>query len=89
MSSRMKYENNTIMIEIKKNPEKSGKENITDRIISILIDADSNDKDYNNAIEDYKDLGGIDEIAKIMGWDISAKRNWINKIQNVNAIKTN
>lgn len=64
-------------------------ENITDKILSILIDSDSNDKDYNDAIEDYNELGAIDGIAKIMGWNDSAKRNWMTKIQNVNAIKVN
>lgn len=64
-------------------------ENITDNILSILIDADSNDKEYNNAIEDFNELGGIDGVAVIMKWDNPAKQNWLNKIINVNAIKTN
>jgi DNA-binding transcriptional regulator GbsR (MarR family) len=64
-------------------------ENITDKILNILIDSDSDDKEYNNAIEDYNELGAIDGIAKIMCWDDSAKSNWLKKIINVNAIKTN
>jgi hypothetical protein len=65
-------------------------ENITDKILSILIDYNSNDKDYNNAIEDFNnELGGIDGVGVIMKWDDSAKKNWLNKIISVNAIKTN
>jgi len=64
-------------------------EKITDKILSTLIDADSNNKDYNNALEDFNELGGIDGVGIIMKWDSGAKNNWLNKIINVNAIKTN
>lgn len=76
------YTNNTTAA-----PEAS-LENIIDKLLNILIDADSNNKEYNNAIEDYHDIGGVDEIAKIMNWDSSVKRNWLSKIQNINLIKS-
>ena len=63
-------------------------ENIIDNILNILIDSNSSNKEYNNAIEDYHDIGGVDEIAKIMNWDTSVKRNWLSKIQNINLIKS-
>jgi hypothetical protein len=64
-------------------------ENITDKILTILIDTESNSKDYNNALEDFNELGGIDGVGIIMKWDSAAKKNWMTRIINVNAIKTN
>ena len=61
---------------------------VFDNILNILIDSNSSNKEYNNAIEDYHDIGGVDEIAKIMNWDTSVKRNWLSKIQNINLIKS-
>jgi len=37
INSRTKYESNTIRIDIKKTPEKSGKENIKDKIIIAIV----------------------------------------------------
>lgn len=63
-------------------------QNIIQKVLDILIDANSTDEDYNNAIEDFKDLGGINGIAADMGWDDSVKENWYRRIKNVNAIIT-
>lgn len=67
----------------KTKPEK----NIAQSILDILIDYDSDIKKYNNAIDDFNDLGGIDAIAKIMEWDETQQKNWEYKIQNVYNIK--
>jgi hypothetical protein len=53
-----------------------------------LIDYSVDIKKYNQAIEDYNDLGGIDSIAVSMGWDDDQKQNWKNKILNVYSFKT-
>lgn len=60
---------------------------ITYKILDVLIDYDADIKKYNNAVEDYNELGGIDEIAKIMNWDDSQKFKWLRRIENVNLIK--
>jgi hypothetical protein len=62
--------------------------NITERILDVLIDADSKLDDYNSAIEDYNELGGVDGIAEILIWDDSVKEQWHKRIKNINLIKT-
>jgi hypothetical protein len=61
---------------------------ITQKILDTLIDHSVDIKKYNQAIEDYNDLGGIDSIAVSMGWDDDQKQNWKNKILNVYSFKT-
>ena len=56
-------------------------------ILDILTDYDVDIKKYNDAIEEYNELGGIEYIADIMEWDNSVKLKWNQKIINVNAIK--
>jgi hypothetical protein len=63
------------------------KKNIATRVLHILVDADSSMDKYNNAIEDFNELGGLSGIAKIMEWDESQKSNWSRKIQNIYSIK--
>jgi hypothetical protein len=56
-------------------------------ILDILTDYDVDIKKYNEAIEDYNEIGGIDEIAKIMEWDDNQKEKWKQKILNIYSIK--
>ena len=61
--------------------------NITQKILDILIDTESDIPSYNRAIEDYNELGGIDGVSNIMDWDFAQKQNWNYKIQNVYSVK--
>ncbi len=65
----------------------SSEENIAYKVLSILIDYESDIKSYNNAIEDYNSLGGIDGISENLDWDEHQKLNWTKRIQSVNSIK--
>lgn len=62
-------------------------QNISKKILDILIDTESDIQNYNKAIEDYNELGGIDGISEIMKWDSTQKQNWNKQIHNVYAIK--
>lgn len=66
---------------------KKNSNGIISKILDTLIDYDVDIKKYNDAIEDYNALGGIDEIAKTMGWDEDQKQKWKQKILNVYNIK--
>jgi len=61
--------------------------NITYKVLDILIDYDSDIKKYNNAIDDYNELGGIDGISEILGWDEVVKNKWNQRIQSVYSFK--
>ena len=61
--------------------------NITYKVLDILIDYDSDIKKYNNAIDDYNELGGIDGISELLGWDEVVKNKWNQRIQSVYAHK--
>ena len=61
--------------------------NITYKVLDILIDYDSDIKKYNNAIDDYNELGGIDGIAEILNWDEVVKNKWNQRIQSVYSFK--
>ena len=65
----------------------SSSQSIASKVLDILIDYDSDIQKYNNAIEDYQSLGGIDGISKIMKWNESQKEKWSKRIQTVNSIK--
>jgi biotin operon repressor len=60
---------------------------IAEKILDTLTDYDSDIIKYNNAIEDYNELGGIDGISEILEWDTTIKSNWNKRIQNVYAVK--
>lgn len=65
----------------------SSSQSIASKVLDILIDYDSDIQKYNNAIEDFESLGGIDGIAETMNWDESQKEKWSRRIQTVNSIK--
>ena len=65
----------------------SASQSIASKVLDILIDYNSDIQTYNNAIEDFESLGGIDGIAETMKWDESQKEKWIKRIQTVNSIK--
>jgi len=68
-------------------PKAGNTKNITEKILDILVDANIPVAIYNKAINDYNELGGIDGISEIMGWDSFQKSNWYNKIININQVK--
>jgi hypothetical protein len=55
--------------------------------VNILANANSLDIDYDNAVEYWKELGGINGVSKIMGWDSEQKLNWENKLNNIYSTK--
>jgi DNA-binding transcriptional regulator GbsR (MarR family) len=61
--------------------------NITEKIVDVLVDYESDIVKYNRAIDDMNELGGIDGISEILEWDDKVKENWKIKIQNVYNIK--
>jgi hypothetical protein len=77
--------------EYKYENEYKGKGNtkgIAMKIIDVLIDADSDDVLYKRAVEDWKELGGINGISEIMEWDEGQKSKWNEKLNNIYHIKT-
>jgi hypothetical protein len=67
---------------------KGSTKGIAMKIIDVLMDADSDDLLYKRAVEDWKELGGINGISEIMGWDESQKSKWNEKLNNIYHIKT-
>lgn len=63
------------------------KKNIALKVLNILVDYDSDIIKYNNAIEDFNEMGGLSGISDIMEWDDSQRNNWEQKIKNVYSIK--
>lgn len=61
--------------------------NIAEKILDVLIDYDSEIKEYNLAIEDFNELGGIDGISEILEWEPPVKSKWNSRIQNVYSLK--
>jgi len=61
--------------------------NITLKILDILIDYDSDIIKYNNAIDDFNELGGINGISEILEWDEVVKNKWHQRIQSVYHLK--
>jgi len=51
---------------------------IDNKILDILIDRniDTDNKKFITALEYYNEIGGLNNIAKIMNWDDSQKNNW-------------
>ena len=69
------------------NSSSGSNKKIAEKILDTLTDYDSNIIKYNNAIEDFNELGGIDGISELLEWDATIKSNWNRKIQNVYSIK--
>lgn len=66
---------------------KGNTKNITERVLDILMDADSDDLQYKRAVDDWNELGGINGVAEIMEWNEIQKTNWKTKLDNVYHIK--
>ena len=62
--------------------------NIVEKVLDVLMNADSEDSKYNRAVEDWKELGGINEVSEIMEWDDTQKSNWDYKLNTIYKIKT-
>ena len=67
---------------------KGNTKNIAERLLDILMDADSDDLKYNRAVEDWRELGGIDGVSELLEWDESQKNNWKTKLETIYKIKT-
>jgi len=75
------------MEQLKPKHRENNMKNIASKIIDILVDYESDIKKYNNAIDDFNEIGGIDSVAEIMGWDDSVKSKWNQRILNVYELK--
>jgi hypothetical protein len=67
---------------------KGNTKNIAERLLDVLMDADSDDIKYHRAVEDWRELGGIDGVTELLEWDESQKNNWKNKLETIYKIKT-
>ena len=67
---------------------KGNTKNIAERLLDVLMDADSDDYKYNRAVEDWRELGGIEGVSELLQWDESQKNNWKNKLETIYKIKT-
>ena len=67
---------------------KGNTKNIAERLLDVLMDADSDDLKYNRAVEDWRELGGIEGVSELLEWDESQKNNWKNKLETIYKIKT-
>jgi hypothetical protein len=67
---------------------KGNTKNIAERLLDVLMDADSDDYKYNRAVEDWRELGGIEGVSELLEWDESQKNNWKNKLETIYKIKT-
>jgi hypothetical protein len=67
---------------------KGNTKNIAERLLDVLMNADSDDLKYNRAVEDWRELGGIDGVSELLEWDESQKNNWKNKLETIYKIKT-
>jgi hypothetical protein len=70
---------------IDKNTDKNKR--MAENTVNILANANALDIDYDNAVEYWKELGGINGVSKIMGWDDEQKLNWENKLNNIYSTK--
>ena len=70
---------------IDKNIDKNKR--MAENTVNILANANSLDIDYDNAVEYWKELGGINGVSEIMGWDDEQKVNWENKLNNIYSTK--
>jgi hypothetical protein len=67
---------------------KGNTKNIAERLLDVLMDADSDDIKYHRAVEDWRELGGIEGVSELLEWDESQKNNWKNKLETIYKIKT-
>ena len=67
---------------------KGNTKNIAERLLDVLMDADSDDIKYHRAVEDWRELGGIDGVSELLEWDESQKNNWKTKLETIYKIKT-
>jgi len=67
---------------------KGNTKNIAEKLLDILMDADSDDIKYHRAVEDWRELGGIDGVSELLEWDESQKNNWKTKLETIYKIKT-
>jgi hypothetical protein len=73
--------NENINRDLTVNKNRSGNtRNIIDRALDILVDYNSEDKQVVNAWAVIEDVGGLDEVARIMEWDDDVKQNWLNRL---------
>lgn len=70
---------------IDKNTDKNKR--MAENTINVLANANSLDIDYDNAVEYWKELGGINGVSEIMGWDDEQKNNWHTKLNNIYSTK--
>ena len=70
---------------IDKNIDKNKR--MVENTVKILANANSLDIDYDNAVEYWKELGGINGVSEIMGWDDEQKENWNQKLNNIYSTK--
>jgi hypothetical protein len=74
-------ENEDLNKDLTVNKNRSGNtRNIIDKALDVLIDYNSEDKQVINAWAVIEDIGGIDEVARIMEWDEDIKQNWLNRL---------
>lgn len=67
---------------------KGNTKNIAERLLDVLMNADSDDLKYHRAVEDWRELGGLDGVSQLLEWDESQKNNWKNKLETIYKIKT-
>ena len=70
---------------IDKNTDKNKR--MAENTINVLANANSLDIDYDNAVEQWKELGGINGVSEIMGWNHEQKLNWETKLNNIYSTK--
>ena len=70
---------------IDKNTDKNKR--MAENTVNILANANALDIDYDNAVEYWKELGGINGVSEIMGWDDEQKINWEKKLNNIYSTK--
>lgn len=75
------------MEQLKPKHRENNMKNIASKILDILVDYESDIKKYNNAIDDFNELGGIDGVSEILEWDDSIKSKWNQRILNVYELK--
>ncbi len=81
-------ENEDLNKDLNTNTTNTGNiKNIVEKLLDVLVDYDSDIKEYNLAIDDYNELGGIDGISEILEWDEVVKSKWNQRIQNVYTLK--